>query len=99
MKKLQEIKKLTVRAVLPKWDHVTEKYYATISAFPMSYSVGRSIINFCRQAKINPDGSRILIVGAHGGRDFNWLTGFGYKVDILDLGHHDWAKSCSAPLK
>ena len=43
--------------------------------------------------KIDPDQGRILIVGAHGGRDYNWLTGFGYHVEILDLGHHEWAKS------
>jgi SAM-dependent methyltransferase len=59
----------------------------------MSYSVGRSIIDFCKEMKIEPDKSRILIVGAHGGRDFNWLIGFRYQVDVLDLGHHEWAKS------
>jgi SAM-dependent methyltransferase len=82
-----------VRSILPRWGHVGEAYYATVSAFPMSYSVGRSIVEFCEEMKIRPGASRILIVGAHGGRDFNWLTGFGYQVDVLDLGDHDWGKS------
>lgn len=93
MKKLQEVKKYAVRAILPKWEHVGETYYATVSAFPMSYSVGRSIVDFCEEMMMNPSNSRILIVGAHGGRDFNWLTGFQYQVDVLDLGDHEWGKS------
>jgi SAM-dependent methyltransferase len=93
MRRLQEIKKHAVRSILPRWEHVGEAYYATVSAFPMSYSVGRSIVEFCEEMKLRPDESRILIVGAHGGRDFNWLTGFRYQVDVLDLGHHDWGKS------
>jgi len=59
----------------------------------MSYSVGRSIVEFCEEMKIKPADSRILIVGAHGGRDYYWLTGFGHQVDVLDLGDHDWGKS------
>jgi len=93
IRKLQEIKKQTVRAILPRWDHVTEVYYPTVSAFPMSYSVGRSIVEFCEEMKISAGQSRILIVGAHGGRDYFWLTGFGHRVDVLDLGDHDWGKS------
>lgn len=93
MGKLQEIKKHTVRAVLPNWEHVGEDYYATITAFPMSYSVGRSIITFCKENQLNPNDSRILVVGAYGGRDYYWLTGFGYKVDLLDLGDYEWAQS------
>ena len=93
MRKLQEIKKESVRAILPRWDHVGEDYYPTVSAFPMSYSVGRSIVEFCEAMKIKPGESRILIVGAHGGRDYNWLTGFGHQVDVLDLGDHEWGKS------
>lgn len=93
MRKLQEIKKYAVRAILPRWDHVGELYYPTVSAFPMSYSVGRSIVEFCEEMKIIRGESRILIVGAHGGRDYNWLTGFGHQVDVLDLGDHDWGKS------
>jgi SAM-dependent methyltransferase len=93
MKKLQEIKKYAVRAILPQWSHVGEIYYATVSAFSMSYSVGRSIVEFCEEKKLTPGGSRILIVGAHGGRDYHWLTGFGHDVDVLDLGDHIWGKS------
>lgn len=93
MRKLQEIKKHTVRAILPRWDHVGEVFYPTVSAFPMSYSVGRSIVEFCEEMKIRPGESRILIVGAHGGRDYHWLTGFGHQVDVLDLGDHEWGKS------
>jgi SAM-dependent methyltransferase len=93
MKGLQDIKRHAVRAILPQWEHVGEAYYGTVAAFPMSYSVGRSIIEFCEEMKLRPEKSRILIVGAHGGRDFNWLTGFRYQVDVLDLGHHDWGKS------
>ena len=59
----------------------------------MSYSVGRSIIEFCAEMKIEPGESRVLIVGAHGGRDYYWLTGFGYQVDVLDLGDHEWGQS------
>lgn len=59
----------------------------------MSYSVGRSIVEFCSDKGISAESSRILIVGAHGGRDFYWLTGFGYDVDVLDLGHHEWGKT------
>lgn len=93
MRRLQEIKKYAVRFILPRWEHVGSAYYGTVSAFPMSYSVGRSIVEFCEQTELRPDESRVLIVGAHGGRDFNWLTGFRYQVDILDLGDHDWGKS------
>jgi len=93
MRKLQEVKKHTVRAILPRWDHVAEIYYPTVSAFPMSYSVGRSIVEFCEEMNIRPGESRILIVGAHGGRDYHWLTGFGHQVDVLDLGDHEWGKS------
>lgn len=53
--------------------------------------MGRTIICFCQNLNIKPEDSRILIVGAAGGRDFHWLTGFGYTVDVLDLGHHSWA--------
>jgi SAM-dependent methyltransferase len=82
-----------VTQALPKSDHVAEQYWGTVSAFPMSYSVGKSIVNFCREVAIKPNESRLLIVGAHGGRDFHWLTGFGYDVDVFDLGHHSWGKS------
>src|SRR2546428_7526774 len=93
MKRLQEIKKQTVRAVLPNSDQMMETFYGTVSAFPMSYSIGRSIIEFCRERQIDPSRSRILIVGAHGGRDYYWLTGYRYQVDVLDLGHHSWGQS------
>jgi SAM-dependent methyltransferase len=93
MKKLQEVKKYAVRAILPRWDLVGEIYYSAVSAFPLSYSVGRSIVDFCEKMNIRPGESRILIVGAHGGRDYHWLTGFGHQVDVLDLGDHDWGKS------
>lgn len=93
MKRLQEIKKYAVRNILPRAENVSEAYYPTVSAFPMSYSVGRSIIEFCNQMKIRPEDSRILIVGAHGGRDYHWLIGFGYQVDVLDLGDHEFGKS------
>lgn len=93
MRRLQQIKAHTVRAILPHWEGVLENYYPTISAFPMSYSVGRSIIEFCAEMNIRPQQSCILIVGAHGGRDYHWLTGFGYEVDVLDLGDHEWGKS------
>ena len=59
----------------------------------MSYSVGRSIVEFCAEMKISPEDSRVLIVGAHGGRDYHWLTGFGYQVDVLDLGDHEFGKT------
>lgn len=93
MRRLQKIKQRTVRTILPHWEHVSEKYYPTVSAFPMSYSVGRSIIEFCEEMRINPEESQVLIVGAHGGRDYHWLTGFGYRVDILDLGDHEWGET------
>ncbi|HEV7682001.1 MAG TPA: class I SAM-dependent methyltransferase [Pyrinomonadaceae bacterium] len=93
MRKLEQIKKYAVMAILPRWEHVNEGCYATVSAFPMSYSVGRSIIEFCAEMKITPGESRVLIVGAHGGRDYHWLTGFGFQVDVLDLGDHEWGKS------
>lgn len=93
MNKLQRIKEQAVRAILPRSDHVQAAYRATVCAFPFSYSVGRTIINFCQRAGIMPQCSRVLIVGAAGGRDFNWLTGFGYAVDLLDLGDHSWCQS------
>src|SRR5207249_4702703 len=93
VRRLQEVKKDAVKAILPRWDHVAEPYWGTICAFPMSYSVGRSIVTFCKEVNMEPGLSRILIVGAHGGRDYHWLTGFGYTVDVLDLGHHSWGKS------
>jgi 2-polyprenyl-3-methyl-5-hydroxy-6-metoxy-1,4-benzoquinol methylase len=93
LKKLKRIKEETVRAVLPHSDHVQEPYQATVCAFPFSYSVGRTIVGFCRTSGIKPENSHVLIVGAAGGRDFNWLKGFGYAVDLLDLGHHDWGLS------
>lgn len=93
MKRLQRMKQYVVRNALPKSDHIPEQYWSAVSAFPMSYSVGRSIVEFCDQMKIKPGQSHILIVGAHGGRDYHWLTGFGHQVDVLDLGDHDWGKS------
>lgn len=93
MNRLQRIKELAVRAILPRSDHVQASYYATVCAFPFSYSVGRTIVNFCQRSGIMPEYSRVLIVGAAGGRDFNWLTGFGYAVDLLDLGDHSWCQS------
>jgi hypothetical protein len=93
MKKLQEVKRNAVMAILPRWNHVPEPYWGTICAFPMSYSVGKSIVSFCQEVKMEPGRSRILIIGAHGGRDYHWLTGFGFKVDVLDLGHHSWGES------
>jgi SAM-dependent methyltransferase len=92
-RRLQEIKKHAVRAILPKWEHVAEPYWPTIAAFTMSYSMGRTILDFCREYGLAPAASRILIVGAYGGRDYHWLTGFGYEVDVLDLGHHPWGDS------
>jgi SAM-dependent methyltransferase len=93
MRKLKQIKENAVKGILPRWDLVGEDYYPTISAFPLSYSVGRSIVDFCEEMKITPGASRILIVGAHGGRDYHWLTGFGHQVDVMDLGDHEWGKS------
>lgn len=93
MRKLQEIKKYAVRAILPRWEHIGESYYSTVSAFPMSYSVGRSLVEFCEEMKIKPGDGQILIVGAHGGRDYHWLTAYGHQVDVLDLGDHEWGKS------
>ena len=93
MKRLQRMKQYVVRKALPKSDHVPEQYWSAVSAFPMSYSVGRSIIDFCNEVGIRPGESRVLIVGAHGGRDYYWLSGFGHKVDVLDLGDHNWGKT------
>lgn len=93
MNRLQEIKEHVIKSILPRWDHVAEPYYATVCAFSFSYSVGRSIIDFSRKSNIEPDRSRVLIVGAAGGRDFHWLTGFRYTVDVLDLGRHIWMSS------
>src|SRR2546425_5288773 len=91
MNRLQEVKKHAVRGILPRWDQVSSSYWGVICAFPFSYSVGRTIICFCQSSNIEPEDSRILIVGATGGRDYHWLTGFGYIVDVLDLGHQSWA--------
>lgn len=91
MSRLQEVKKYAVKAILPRWDHVPSSHLATVCAFSFSYSVGRAIVGFCEGSNLRPENSRILIVGATGGRDFHWLTGFGYIVDMLDLGHHYWS--------
>ena len=93
MNRLQAIKKCAVQAIVPRWNLVPESCYPTVTAFPFSYSVGRSIVEFCEARDIKPGQSRILIVGAHGGRDYHWLRGFGYQVDVLDLGDHQWGKS------
>lgn len=93
MSRLQEVKKYAVKAILPRWDHVPASYLATVCAFPFSYSVGRAIVGFCEESSLKPENSRVLIVGAAGGRDYHWLTGFGYIVDILDLGHYCWSDS------
>ena len=52
MNKLDRIKEETVKAILPRWSHVEAPYHATICAFPFSYSVGRTIIDFCRRFHI-----------------------------------------------
>ena len=93
MKRLDEIKRLVVSAVLPDKQFIDSKYYSVVCAFPMSYSVGRSIIEFCRDHKIASGQSSILILGAFGGREYHWLKGFGYDVAVMDLGHHDWGAS------
>ncbi len=89
---LLEIKKRAVRAILPKWDHISDSYLSVVTSFG-SYCMGRHICEFCKKVGLDPGCSRILIVGATGGRDYHWLKGFGYEVDVLDLGHHPWNKS------
>lgn len=93
MERLNKIKKLVVKGVLPNSQVIDSAYYSVVCAFPMSYSVGRNLIEFCREHKITPDESSILILGAFGGRDYHWLKGFGYQVAVMDLGHHDWGAS------
>ena len=73
--RLREIKKFAVRAILPQWEHVGESYYATIAAFPISYSMGRAILEFCREFALDPIASRVLIVGAYGPTLKKWPVG------------------------
>lgn len=82
--------------VLPRPVQIEERYWATVSSFSFSYSMGRTVRAFCEKFDIRPETSRILIVGAAGGRDFHWLTGSGYTVDVLDLNLPPW--ECQAYL-
>jgi hypothetical protein len=92
--KLQQIKQQTASSILPYADRVPDKFYPTITAFPLSYSLGRGVLEVAqRLAGSNQESIRILIIGAAFGRDYSWLAGSGFKVDILDLGVHEWAES------
>jgi SAM-dependent methyltransferase len=90
-RRLGRIKKRAVEAILENADKVPEAFYPTVCAFPFSYSIGRNVVNVARSLGLN-SASSLLIVGASGGRDFSWLSGSGYCVDVLDLGVHAWAK-------
>jgi SAM-dependent methyltransferase len=96
MKKLQRAKEELVKMILPRPISIREEYLATVSAFAFSYSMGRTIRTFCEKFAIHPETGRVLIVGAAGGRDFHWLTGSGYTVDVLDLNVPPW--ECQAYL-
>jgi len=52
--------------------------------------MGRTLIETVRALRLDRETAKILIVGPWGGRDYHWLTGFGYHPDTLDLGHHPW---------
>jgi hypothetical protein len=93
VQRLQRIKKIAASWILPRSEHIPDKYIGVVTAFPFSYSIGRLIKELCINNQITGAGGRILIVGAHGGRDYFWLTGFGFNVDMLDLGHHEWGKA------
>jgi hypothetical protein len=89
--RLREIKRSAVETILPRSDHVAEAFWPTVYAFNFSYSMGRLIVEAAAAIGKEPQATRILIVGAWGGRDYHWLKGFGYQPEILDLGHHTWA--------
>ncbi len=89
--RLRAIKASAVAAIMPRSEHVSEPYWPTVYAFTFSYSVGRMVVEAANSLGLKPDDARILIVGAWGGRDWHWLTGFGFRPDTLDLGHHPWA--------
>ena len=63
---------------------VPEKYQSTFvcwgGAAEVQYIYGRFL-------KELPFGSRILIVGVMGGRDYFYFKNLGYKVTALDLGN------------
>lgn len=92
--RLKAIKSELVQRILKRADRVPESFFPTISAFPLAYSLGRSVLEAASRLEENKRGSiNILIIGAAFGRDFSWLVGNGFKVDILDLGIHDWAEN------
>jgi SAM-dependent methyltransferase len=90
--RLEEVKRHAVRSILPSWHHVTAPYLSEITGFG-AYSVGRTIMRFCTSIGLTPAHSRVLIVGAKGGRDYHWFKGFGHSVDTLDLGDHPWGRT------
>ena len=90
MERLRKIKRLAAGLILPRTDHIPDEHMGVVTAFPFSYSTGRTIAELCLQQGYSGPDNRILIVGSHGGRDYFWLTGFGFTVDMLDLGHHPW---------
>ncbi len=91
--RLSKIKILAAAKILPVSTPNHASLLATVCAFPFSYSVGRRLVETCRELGIDRAKGRVLIVGAFGGRDYTWLRGFGYKPEILDLGHYDWGKA------
>jgi len=90
-RRLSALKAAAARAILPRADHVAGAQVPTVSAFGGSYSVGRMVVEVASEVGPAPSHLRVLIVGAWGGRDWHWLTGFGYRPDTLDIVNHPWA--------
>lgn len=87
---LEAIKKEAAARILPRSDHVAARYLGTVCSYAFSYSVGRSVVGAAESLRLPGQDARILIVGPWGGRDWHWLTGFGYRPDTLDLHDHPW---------
>lgn len=90
--RLRNIKRHLARRVFPFAEVLPDAYLATAAAFPFSYSIGRLLVQTVHSLSLS-ENSKILIVGAQGGRDYFWLRGFGFQPDLLDLGHHDFART------
>ena len=91
-KRLQNLKRATCSLILPTLDGVSSDHLAVICAFSFSYSIGRTVIDVCKELELTEE-SRILIVGASGGRDYHWLRGHHFRPDVMDLGTYDWCRT------
>jgi hypothetical protein len=91
--RLDAVREEAVRRLVPFPGRVPRAYRPTITAFALSYSMGRTLLSIVEGLGLVPALARILIVGAWGGRDYFWLLAHGYQPETLDIVNHSWGEA------